>query len=101
LKRTLHWRRENLAAPTTILNVTDENREEMDLISNFINERCIKDGNVTIWIRELYKAYSDWCDDKKEHAVSERFVTMRLKEIGFEQCKTVKSRYWFRDLAAG
>jgi putative DNA primase/helicase len=83
-----------LAAPAVILNATDEYRGEMDVIGNFINERFIKKSDVTIRIRELYKAYSDWCDDNKEHAVSERFFTMRLKEMGFVQCRTAEARYW-------
>jgi len=94
LEGTLRWRREGLAAPAVILNATDEYRGEMDVIGNFINERCIKKADVTIRIRELYKAYSDWCDDNKEHAVSERFFTMRLKEMGFVQCRTAEARYW-------
>jgi putative DNA primase/helicase len=94
LEGTLRWRREGLAAPAVILNATDEYRGEMDVIGNFINERCIKKPDVTIRIRELYKAYSDWCDDNKEHAVSERFFTMRLKEMGFVQCRTAEARYW-------
>jgi hypothetical protein len=29
-----------------------------------------------------------------EHAVSERFFTLRLKEIGFEQSRTSTERFW-------
>jgi putative DNA primase/helicase len=68
----------------------------MDVIGNFLKERCIQRKDVTIRIRELYKAYAyaDWCDDNKEHAVSERFFTMRLKDMGFEQSRTAEARFW-------
>jgi len=26
-----------------------------------------------------------WCEENNEHAVSERFLGLRLKELGFEQ----------------
>ena len=94
LEGTARWRREGLKAPTAILNATDEYRGEMDVIGNFMKERCIQKKEVSIRIRELYKAYADWCDDNKEHAVSERFFTMRLKEMGFEQARTAEARYW-------
>ncbi|MDR0474648.1 MAG: DUF5906 domain-containing protein [Treponema sp.] len=94
LEGTLRWRREGLIAPAVIFNATDEYRGEMDVIGNFLKERCVKDGGVSIRIRELYKAYADWCDDNKEHAVSERFFTMRLNEIGFVQNRTAEARYW-------
>jgi putative DNA primase/helicase len=94
LEGTARWKRETLRALAAILNATDEYRGEMDVIGNFLKERCIQDKDKTIRIRELYKAYSDWCDDSKEHAVSERFFTMRLKEMGFEQTRTAEARFW-------
>jgi phage/plasmid-associated DNA primase len=42
----------------------------------------------------LYKAYADWCDESNEHPVSERFFSMRLKEMGFTQGRTAEARYW-------
>ena len=94
LEGTARWKREGLIAPSDILNATDEYRGEMDVIGNFINERCVKDNDITIRIKELYRAYADWCDENKEHAVSERFFTIRLKELGFVQGRTATERFW-------
>jgi putative DNA primase/helicase len=77
-----------------ILNATDEYRGEMDVLGNFLKERCIQGKEISIRIRELYKAYADWCDDNKEHAVSERFFSMRLKEMNFTQNRTSEARFW-------
>ena len=94
LEGALRWRREGLKVPAAILNATDEYRGEMDVIGNFLKERCVQEKELSIRIRELYKAYADWCDDNKEHAISERFFTMRLKEMGYEQSRTAEARYW-------
>jgi putative DNA primase/helicase len=88
------WKRERLKAPVIVLNATDEYRGEMDVIGNFLKERCNQEKGLSIRIRELYKAYSDWCDENNEHACSERFFSLRLKEIGFEQMRTAEARYW-------
>ena len=44
--------------------------------------------------RELFKCYQDWCDDHNEHAVSERFFGLRLKEMGLDQKRLNDGRYW-------
>jgi len=49
---------------------------------------------LTITIKKLYKAYSDWCEENNEHSVSERFFSLRLKEMGFEQGRTATERFW-------
>jgi phage/plasmid-associated DNA primase len=73
---------------------TDEYRGEMDVIGIFLNERCIQNKDYSLRIREMYKAYADWCDENNEHSVSERFFTMRLKDLGFQQTRTAEARYW-------
>jgi putative DNA primase/helicase len=94
LEGTARWKREGLKAPAAILNATDEYRGEMDVIGNFLKECCIQKPEVSIRIRELFKAYQDWCEENNEHAVSERFFGLRLKEMGLEQGRTSEARFW-------
>jgi putative DNA primase/helicase len=94
LEGTQRWQREGLKAPATVLKATDEYRGAMDVIGNFLKERCVQAKGATIRIRELFKAYSAWCDENNEHAVSEWFFSLRLKEIGYEQGRTSESRFW-------
>jgi len=88
------WQKEKLQTPKVVTSATDEYREEMDVIGNFLNERCIQKKGVKTNIRKLYKVYSEWCDENNEHAVSERFFTLRLKEMGFTQCRSSTERFW-------
>jgi putative DNA primase/helicase len=94
LEGTARWKREGLKAPAAVLNATDEYRGEMDVIGNFLKECCVQKPEGSIRIRELFKAYQDWCDDNNEHGVSERFFGLRLKEMGYEQGRTSEARYW-------
>ena len=36
----------------------------------------------------------DWCDDHNEHAISELFLGLRLKEMGFDQKRSNDGRHW-------
>jgi len=88
------WCREGLKTPKIIISATDEYRAEMDVIGNFIKERCVQGNGISIRARELFKCYQDWCGDHNEHAVSERFLGLRLKEMGLEQKRCNDGRYW-------
>jgi putative DNA primase/helicase len=94
LEGTARWRREGLRPPAAILSATDEYRGEMDVIGNFLKECCIQSPGASIRIRELFKAYQGWCDENNEHACSERFFSLRLKEMGYERTRTADARYW-------
>jgi len=94
IEGAMRWCKEGLKTPNVIIKATDEYRGEMDVIGNFIKERCIQQVGVSIKARELFKCYQDWCDDNNEHAVSERFLGLRLKELGLEQKRNNDGRYW-------
>jgi len=66
----------------------------MDVIGNFLKERCVQGEDDCIRARELFKCYQEWCDEHNEHAVSERFFGLRLKELGLEQKRMNDGRYW-------
>jgi putative DNA primase/helicase len=88
------WKEKGLQTPEDILNATDEYRGEMDVLGNFIKERCIQIDGVSIKARELFKAYQEWCDENNEHACSERFLGLRLKELHIQQKRLTDGRYW-------
>ena len=94
LEGAQRWTVERLKTPQIITSATDEYRGEMDVIGNFIRERCAQEPEASIRARELFKCYQDWCDDNNEHACSERFLGLRLKELGLEQKRLADGRYW-------
>jgi phage/plasmid-associated DNA primase len=82
LEGAKRWTVERLKTSQIITSATDEYRGEMDVIGNFIRAR------------ELFKCYQDWCDDNNERACSERFLGLRLKELGLEQKRLSDGRSW-------
>jgi putative DNA primase/helicase len=88
------WRQERLKTPKEVVFATNEYMDEMDVIGLFIKEKCDQREELSVTLKTLYKAYSDWCDVNNEHAVSDRFFTLRLKEMGFQQGRTTNERFW-------
>jgi putative DNA primase/helicase len=66
----------------------------MDVLGSFIKECCIQGPECSVRARELFRAYQKWCDENNEHACSERFLGLRLKELGIEQKRYGDGRYW-------
>jgi putative DNA primase/helicase len=90
----MRWKRERLVTPELITSATDEYRGEMDVIGNFIKEVCVQYPPASVRVRELFKAYQDWCAENNEYANTERFFSLRLKEMGFKQTRTSEARFW-------
>jgi putative DNA primase/helicase len=88
------WFREGLVLPLEISSATEEYRNEMDVLGNFIKECCIQGPGCTVRARELFRAYQEWCEENNEHACSERFMASRLKELGLERSRSAEARYW-------
>jgi putative DNA primase/helicase len=75
----LRWQKEGLNTPSIVLNATDEYRGEMDVIGNFIKERCVQKTGTMIRARELFRVYQEWCDENNELATSERMFGLRMR----------------------
>jgi putative DNA primase/helicase len=88
------WKKEGLKAPKIVLNATDDYKNDMDIIGNFIKECCIEKAEIRTKVKDLYNAYHNWCIENSEHIASERYLALRLQEIGFERARTAETRYW-------
>jgi putative DNA primase/helicase len=66
----------------------------MDVIGNFVKDCCIQKPGITVKVRDLYNAYQKWCTENNEHTASERFLALRLQEIGFERTRNADTRFW-------
>ena len=94
IEGALRWRRDGLNTPAIVLNATDEYRGEMDVIGNFIRERCVQQEGAVIRARELFRVYQQWCEENNELATSERMFGLRVKELGIAQKRSSDGRYW-------
>jgi putative DNA primase/helicase len=80
----LEWRREGLKAPEEVKKATAGYRSEMDVIGDFMADRCFRGERLEVAKDELYKAYQVWCDDAGERSETKRKFGMLLIERGIE-----------------
>jgi phage/plasmid-associated DNA primase len=80
----LEWRREGLKASKEVRKATAGYRSEMDVIGDFMADRCFRGERLEVAKDELYKAYQVWCDDAGERFETKRKFGMLLIERGVE-----------------
>jgi len=59
----LAWQKEGLNPPKSVINATNEYQKEMDIIGQWIDEKCTIDSNARIKAGDCYKAYQAWMED--------------------------------------
>jgi len=92
----LEWRREGLQAPDEVRKATAGYRSEMDVIGDFLADRCFKGAHLTVAKDEFYKAYQMWCEDAGERFEPKRKFGTLLKDRGIEDGRNAErtQRIW-------
>ncbi|CUB57419.1 hypothetical protein BN2127_JRS10_04113 [Bacillus subtilis] len=88
----LKWQREGLGEPKSIRAATDKYKEEMDIIEPFILDMCFLNPLAKIEAKELYTAYSRWCDDEGEIALKNRTFYRLLENKSIHKKRGAKNK---------
>jgi putative DNA primase/helicase len=96
LKGAMAWQEDGLGTPPEVIEATNEYRTDMDLIGEFINECCIQGPDVKVPSKNLYLAYSNWCENSGEYQLKQNWFGRKLREKGFENkpLGSKRARYW-------
>ena len=82
----INWQDHGLAPPKEVKAATQEYREEMDTLADFLAECCIVDTGASALASILYKKYTAWADDSGEKKpFSQKVFGTALAERGFER----------------
>lgn len=91
----LEWMKRGLDAPKGILLATEQYREEMDVMQEFINdelETCI--GNWELH-SDIYARYAELTQKANERLISSRAFIQKMREKGYKDArKTANQLYW-------
>lgn len=87
VRGALEWYENGLGCPEAVAAATQEYREEMDTLGDFLEARCVVEPNATAPAAALYKQYEMWCADAGEQPDTQRAFGLRLSERGFESFK--------------
>ena len=66
----------------------------MDLIAEFVEDRCELRSDVREKAGDLYGAYTDWCRGQRETPISHQSFGRWLGEHGFERGKVGGAKGW-------
>lgn len=90
----LLWQHCGLKTPPVVDAATEDYRTSQDMIGMFLAETCEICPNKTSGIvkaKDLYKAYSEWCDEAGERPIPHRVLSIKLTERGFAKRRAFKA----------
>lgn len=94
----LEWQKNGLQEPKEVIAATENYRAEMDVISDFLDERCVIKPYAKAKVSDIYKAYIEWCEINGEKSLSRRAFNNRLKERGFTNKQGTGGYYYWEGL---
>jgi len=66
----LKWQQHGLHTPKIIESASEGYRQEMDVLSAFVDEMCDVNSKYQVKSSELYKVYKQWADDNSQYKMS-------------------------------
>jgi putative DNA primase/helicase len=88
------WQEQGLNVPASIANATAAYRAEMDIIEEFLNDRCTLAANEKVSLRDLYDAYKEWADNACQDVVGKKIFGNLMRQKGYSQSKSNGVRKW-------
>ncbi len=89
------WQRDGLGTPEDVKLATAQYRAGMDTIGRFLEECCEINPEAESTVKELYQAYTQWCQESGEKPTTKNEFSQLMEERGFEPGRTgKKGRYW-------
>jgi len=88
------WQAIGLKPPKAVTDATAVYRSEMDILGQFLAERCIHSKMFQATAKELYQAYLIWCEEAGDKAISKRAFGLALAERGLIKSKSHSRVIW-------
>lgn len=82
------WMEQGLAPPASVLDATNQYRQDSDALGRFIFEWCERGEGVECEVRELHRAFEIWCKAEGSRAPNANFFSRRLTDRGFGRRKS-------------
>ena len=88
------WQLHGLNPPDSIKAATAEYRDEMDILSGFIEDKCTCQSSDKVQVGDLHEAYKKWSDLVCQETVGKKIFGNLMRQKGFTQSKSDSIRYW-------
>lgn len=81
------WQNEGIKIPDKVKFATDDYKDEMDTLGDFIKECCVIGKDFKATSQDLYNKYIGWCNLTGEKEITQRAFGLKLSERGYEKEK--------------
>ena len=86
------WYAEGLGVPASVSDATGEYRAEQDTLGQFIETCLIPTPGTHVETQQVFAEYDRWADATGEFRVSQKLLSMRLSDRGFDMGKDSRTR---------
>ncbi|WP_083838494.1 DNA primase family protein [Solidesulfovibrio carbinoliphilus] len=87
LEGSREWQRQGLNPPAEVMAAVSEYRGEMDLLAEFLDEKCVLGLGEKVKAKDLYKAYREFCEAEGEFVLGKKRFADLLLQRGFRKAK--------------
>lgn len=84
----LEWRKIGLAPPRQVLAATEEYRDQMDTLGEFLDEHVVEDRTSITAAKDIYAGYKKWCMESGLRVASAQAFGRKLSERGYKRGRT-------------
>lgn len=93
LEGCIEWQRDGLGTPAPVREATQEYREDMDVVQQFIEEVCVVDEGAKTLVAQIFRAYESWCHSRGEKPQTSLRFGESLGQKGYPSIKRGGSMY--------
>jgi putative DNA primase/helicase len=86
------YQQQGLNPPEAVTAATKEYREDMDIIGQWIDERCVRDFFAETSSAQLHEDYKEWAEDEVGFMLSKVTFGRALAERGFKKIRVNRSK---------
>lgn len=79
----IDWQMDGMGMPDEVKQATEGYRNEMDVVGDFLAEKCVLLETAEVRAGTLYKAYRGWCDETGNQPVSTTMFGRSMAERGY------------------
>lgn len=83
-----------LDIPEVVEEATEAYRAREDWLTNFINERCIREPNARVGAADLYREYREWAESTGDYVRRLNDFTTTMEAAGFQNIRPKNKSTW-------
>lgn len=83
-----------LDIPEVVEEATEAYREREDWLTNFINERCIREPNARVGASDLYREYREWAESTGDYVRRLNDFDTTMESAGFQKIRPKNKSTW-------